>query len=77
MHKSLVEQISREVARSFPEMVGVRPTVRRQEAGRNANPQYLLVYKGKADLPGGRLLNRIVRVVVDERGRIVRISTSK
>lgn len=77
MQRSLVEQVSREVARSFPEMAGVRPTVRRQETGRHANPQYLLVYKGKAELPGGRLLNRVVRVVVDERGRIVRMSTSK
>lgn len=77
MKKSVVDLVSREVARSFPEMAGVRPTVRRQEAGRSAHPQYLLVYKGKAELPGGRWLHRIVRVVVDERGRIVRMSTSK
>ncbi len=76
MDKSLVQQVSRQVARSFPEMAGVSPTVRRQEAARGAE-QFLLVYKGKAELPGGRSLSRVVRVVVDERGRILRMSTSK
>ncbi|MEW6566987.1 MAG: hypothetical protein AB1449_02240 [Chloroflexota bacterium] len=77
MDKDLLAQVSQQVARSFPEMAGVRPTVRKQETGRGAAAQYLLVYKGKAELPGGRVLSRIVRVVIDERGRILRMSTSK
>lgn len=76
MDKHLVEQVSHQVARSFPEMAAVTPTVRRQPADRGAE-HYLLIYKGKADLPGGRTLQRVVRVVVDERGRILRMSTSR
>lgn len=76
MDKALIQQVSRQVACSFPEMAGVTPTVRRQPAERGSE-QYLLVYKGKAELPGDRTLQRIVRVVVDERGRILRMTTSR
>jgi hypothetical protein len=58
-------------------MAGVKPTVRKQEIGKRGEKQYLLTFKGKADLPGGRKINRIVRVVADERGRILKLSTSK
>lgn len=77
MEKDALDRVSKQVARSFPEMGGVRPTVRRQEAPASGIPQYLLVYKGSAPLPGGRTISRIVRVVADEHGQIVRISTSK
>ncbi len=76
MDAATVQKISRQVLKTFPEMAGVSPTVRAQSGGRDDGLQ-LLTYKGKATLPGGRTLTRIVRVVADERGRIVRISTSK
>lgn len=75
MDSSTKDKISRHVSRSFPEMRGVRPTVRRQRGGNH--PQFLLVYKGQADLPGGRHMMRIVRVVADDRGSILRMSTSR
>lgn len=69
-------RIDREVARSFPEMGAVKPSVQKQ-AGKNGHTQYLLIYKGKADLPGGKTMSRIVRVVADDQGNIVRMSTSR
>jgi hypothetical protein len=75
MEKGTIQKVSRQVVRTFPEMDGVSPTVRAQ-TGSEAS-QYLLTYKGKAALPGGKSLTRIVRVVADERGRILRISTSR
>ena len=39
--------------------------------------EFLLTYKGKVELPGGRKISRIVRVVADERGRIIKMSTLK
>lgn len=77
MERDALARVSAEVTRSFPEMAGVRPSVRRQEAPRTGVPQYLLIYKGSGELPGGRTISRVVRVVADEDGRIVRISTSK
>jgi hypothetical protein len=75
MEKGTVQKISRQVVRTFPEMDGIAPTVRPQPGGQEGS--YLLTYKGKAALPGGKSLTRIVRVVADERGRILRISTSR
>ncbi len=76
MNRETVTQVSREVSRKFPEMAGVSPTIRPQGESRG-EAQYLLVYKGRAQLPGGRSMSRIVRVVCSERGRIVRLSTSR
>jgi hypothetical protein len=72
-----ISKVKKEVSRKFPEMAGVKPTVRKQEMEKSRDEQYLLTFKGKADLPGGRKISRVVRVVADERGRILKLSTSK
>ena len=77
MKQDIVSSICREVGRNFPELAGVRPTVRRQSATRGGGEQYLLVFKGNAPLPGGKKIPRVVRVVADERGHILRMSTSR
>lgn len=76
MDKQTLARVSAQVARSFPEMAGVAPTIRSQPAAGDL-AQYLLVYKAKALLPDGRQMPRVVRVVADDQGRIVRMSTSK
>lgn len=77
MNKSTVEKLTRKVAQDFPEMKGVRPKIRRQSISKEGVQRYTLTYKGKAVLPGGHELSRIVRVVADECGQIIKISTSK
>jgi hypothetical protein len=76
MDQNIKQRIARHVSRSFPEMDGVRPSVR-QQGDKNGNGQYLLIFKGKSTLPGGETMNRIVRVVADESGKIIRMSTSR
>lgn len=76
MKKNVKDRISREVSRSFPELKGVNPSVKTR-AGRGDEEQYLLVYKGTATLPNGKQMRRIVRVVADGDGRILRMSTSR
>lgn len=76
MDQDTKQHIARQVTRSFPEMNGVRPSVR-QQGGKNGHAQYLLIFKGKSELPGGKTINRIVRVVADESGKIIRMSTSR
>jgi len=73
MDKAKIEKISRKVRRQFPEMEGVQPTVRQS----GNTEQFILTYKGKAELPGGRSIPRIVRVTADDRGHVLRMSTSK
>jgi hypothetical protein len=77
MEKATLDKVSRHVAKKFPEMVGVRPAIRRQGNSSSEDPCFVLTYRGKAELPGGRKMSRIVRVVADERGRVIRMSTSK
>lgn len=74
--KSVRNRISREVSSSFPEMKGVKPSVSSQ-GERGGREQYLLVYKGTAELPNGKTMPRVVRVVADEKGKILRMSTSR
>lgn len=75
--KDIVKTVSREVTRKFPEMAGVQPSVKQQKTRSGEVAQILLTFKGKAVLPGGKTIKRIVRVVANERGQIQKISTSK
>jgi hypothetical protein len=75
--REAIARVSRQVSKTFPEMSGARPAVKPQAAPAGGREQYLLTYRGKAALPGGRSLTRIVRVVADARGMILRISTSR
>lgn len=76
MDRQALARVNAQVARSFPEMAGVAPSIRSQPAAGDS-AQYLLVYKARALLPDGRQMPRVVRVVADDQGRIVRMSTSK
>ena len=79
-----LQVISQSVYRKFPEVAGARPSVRPQSlpTGKrlgeaHPGPHYLLTFKSIGSSPEGRLLPRFVRVVVDEEGRIIKISTSR
>jgi hypothetical protein len=77
MNRSTITKLNRQVTRQFPEMKGVQPNVQCGPHPKNGSQRYTLTYKGKAELPGGRKISRIVRIVSDEDGHILRISTSK
>jgi hypothetical protein len=77
MKRSTITKLNRQVTRQFPEMKGVQPKVKPGPHPKDGSQRFTLTYKGKAELPGGRMLSRIVRVVSDESGHILRISTSK
>jgi hypothetical protein len=77
MNRSTIAKLNRQVARQFPEMKDVQPKVKCEPHLKDGSQRFTLTYRGKAELPGGRKLSRIVRVVSDESGQILRISTSK
>lgn len=74
MNNSVVNQISSKVYDQFPETAGVRPKIKAQNREEGI---YLLLYKTEAALPAGRKIKRIVRVVVNESGHVLKLSTSK
>lgn len=71
MKQNALSKVQKEVVKQFPEMEGTKPSVKSQQS------QYLLTFRGKAELPGGKKMSRIVRVVADEDGRVLKISTSR
>jgi len=72
-----VQNISRQIYRRFPEFKGVKPKVRSQQDAKTSRQTYLLTYATRARVDEARFLDRWLRVVVDESGKIIKISTSR
>lgn len=80
MDPKLIKNISAKIYKQFPEMAGVQPRARKQQTPANqhtAASTYLLTYQIKVSLPTGKTLPRYVRVVVDDRGSILKVTTSR
>jgi hypothetical protein len=83
MDPKTIQKISSQVYRQFPEIAGVKPKVRlRPPSGKAAPPNgspetYLLTFQGKADIGQGKSIPRLVRVVANQQGKILKISTSR
>ena len=71
MNEQAIDKVTRAVVKQFPEMREARPSIK------SRGDEYLVTYKGSADLPGGKTMKRIVRVVADDRGEIIKLSTSR
>ena len=78
---SQIDSISRQIYRQFPEIRDARPMIQNQvgakAAGFSGSDQYLLTFRGSGQGPGGRTINRIVRVVANDRGKVLKVSTSR
>jgi hypothetical protein len=81
LSSSQIDSISRQIYRQFPEVRDARPMIQNQAgakaAGLSGSDQYLLTFRGSGQGPGGRTINRIVRVVADDRGKVLKVSTSR
>jgi len=72
MTAAATDAVCAEVYRRFPELAGVRPTVRR-----TGQQRIFSFEKTVAVSPGGPRLRQIVNVTTDETGRIVRLVASR
>ncbi len=75
MKAKYIDKISNEVYRKYPDLKGIKPKVTPREGVKSSDT--LLIYQKKVSGPGGKSINRIVRAVADESGKIKKISTSK
>lgn len=75
LQSKLIDKISQEVYQKHPDLKGVKPKITPREGEKSLDT--LLVYQKKVSGPGGTKINRIVRAVADEKGKIKKISTSK
>jgi len=77
----IVDSITKQIYRKFPEVAGNRPKVRAQvppkTVDESAPSTYLLTYKNSVEIPGGHIIPRLVRVVVNLQGKILKITTSR
>ena len=70
-----IDRVSNEVYRKHPDLKGVKPKITLRTG--DSSSDTLLVYSKTVPGPGGKKINRVVRAVADENGKIKKISTSK
>jgi hypothetical protein len=71
MNNQVLESICSEIYRQFPEFKGILPKESAYE-----NNLVLLVFNTKVKTDNGVTLPRMVRVVADQQGKIIKCSTS-
>ncbi len=85
MDHTLIEAVSEEIYKRFPEIRGKKPKVQKVSAadcasskGRSISrsPTYLLIFQGQAMTASQKKLPLFVRAVIDERGKILKITMS-
>jgi hypothetical protein len=80
MDHLLIEHVNQMVYRRFPEMHGKKPKVLERRSSKNATGSdshiYLFSYNTVANISPGKSLPRWVRVVVSDKGKIIKITTS-
>jgi hypothetical protein len=76
MDPKIIQKVSSRIYRQFPEVAGAAPRCRSLSTP-SSTTGYVLTYQGKAAAAGGKSISRIVRVTVDENGKIIKITTSR
>ena len=81
MDPKFIKSISAEIFRRFPEVSGSQPKVSTQATAKAANaasaPTFLLTFRGNARTLEGKAIPRIVRVIANAQGRILKVTTSR
>ena len=71
MDRKLIDSISKQIYKKFPEVNGSQPAL-----SERPDNQTLLIFKGSATTADGHTIQRVVRVVADASGKILRTTTS-
>lgn len=84
MEAKTLQTVIAQVHRRFPDFAGVQPKVQLQSAGglpqAKSGPTYLLSFHSTRRTAGGaqsKAISRWVRVVVNDAGKIIKITTSR
>lgn len=76
-----LESITRQVYKRFPEMEGSKPALQTRQAPPSragaGNDEFLVIYQKTVRNERGGTIRRLVRVVVNQAGKILRMSTSR
>jgi hypothetical protein len=78
---AVIQAVNAQVYRRYPEMAGRQPRVQPQAIPKGApaagQPVYQLIYRCTVRASSGPALPRVVRVTIDEHGKILKTSTSR
>ncbi|MFN2145579.1 MAG: hypothetical protein ACK2T7_09510 [Anaerolineales bacterium] len=77
MDPKLVEKISKTVYAKFPEVKGKKPRIKTSKTVTADQGNIILTYNSTAKDMLGRSIPRHVRVVVTDKGKIIKMSTSR
>jgi len=76
METKTIDTICSQIYRRFPEVAGAKPRIQTQKTA-ETDANYLLVFRGSSMTQDGKTMPRTVRVVVTERGKILKVTTSR
>lgn len=78
MQKASIQKVCQQVYARFPQLQGTQPQVRNQISTLEGNlPRYLLLFQNQSQTANGKVIVFRVRVVADERGQILKMTTSR
>jgi len=72
MSNELTQKVNQEIYKKFPNMAGVNPKITWQPGDK-----ILFIYKSSGELPGGKTLSQVIRVVVNSNGEVCQITSSR
>jgi hypothetical protein len=75
MDAEILSKVCAQVYSKYPDVSGVRPKVHAQAKVGGTN--HLLIFTGSAKTSSGKTLSRVLRVVVSDAGKIIKVTTSK
>lgn len=73
MDAQILDKVSEQVYRKFPEVAGSKPKVQSQGDTENV----LITYHGTVTTADGKKMPRTVRVVASPSGKIIKMTTSR
>jgi hypothetical protein len=80
MNQTLYKKVIDQIYRRYPEFTGARPKVRLQKstASQNGgNGIYLFTFQKNVPIDDNKILPRWMRVMVNQQGKILKVSTSR
>ncbi|HBO34109.1 MAG TPA: hypothetical protein DD636_05140 [Anaerolineaceae bacterium] len=72
MKAEAIRNVTEKVVKKHPKLAGKTPKVSMLSPG-----NYLLQYSFSDDLPNGKSISQTIRVVADEEGNIIKMSSSR
>lgn len=78
MDEKIRQALHLKIAQRFPEIRALKPQVKQQpEVDGQTQAMYLLTYKTSVKTTQGDTIPRIIRVVANAQGKIVKLTTSR